>query len=88
MKRMFWLILLALSGPGLAFAELTPPKLDIPYGHNAAAGKFAEVNGIKLYYETYGTGRPMLQIHGNGGDIQGMGNQIQFFATHYRRHRR
>ena len=28
-----------------------------------------DVNGIKLYYETYGSGTPLLLIHGNGGDI-------------------
>jgi pimeloyl-ACP methyl ester carboxylesterase len=64
-------------------ARLVPPELAIPYGTNPTAGKFAEVNGIKLYYETYGAGPTLLLIHGNGGNIAGMGNQIQFFATHY-----
>src|SRR3981081_2968757 len=27
-------------------------------------GKYAEVNGIKLYYETHGAGRPMILFHG------------------------
>lgn len=78
------LIMAALLPLALVSAELNPPKLAIPYGDNPAAGNYAEVNGIKLYYETYGTGRPMLQIHGNGDSIAGMGNQIQFFSTHYR----
>ncbi|MDI1335747.1 MAG: alpha/beta hydrolase [Lacunisphaera sp.] len=83
MKNTLRLVCALLLPVGL-LAQLTPPKLDIPYGHNPAAGKFAEVNGIKLYYESYGTGRPMLQIHGNGGDIQAMGHQLKFFSTHYR----
>ena len=77
-------LLLPLACASATAAELNPPKLAIPYGENAAAGKFTEVNGIKLYYETYGEGTPLLMIHGNGGSISHMGNQIQFFAPHYR----
>ena len=29
---------------------------------------FAKVNGISLYYEEMGTGRPLLMVHGNGED--------------------
>ncbi|TMC86300.1 MAG: alpha/beta hydrolase, partial [Chloroflexi bacterium] len=27
-------------------------------------GKYAKVNGINLYYETHGTGRPLILLHG------------------------
>ena len=27
-------------------------------------GHYAEVNGINLYYETMGTGRPLILLHG------------------------
>ena len=27
-------------------------------------GKYADVNGINLYYETHGTGRPLILLHG------------------------
>src|SRR5882672_251721 len=27
-------------------------------------GQYAEVNGIKLYYETHGAGRPLILLHG------------------------
>jgi pimeloyl-ACP methyl ester carboxylesterase len=30
-------------------------------------GTYAEVNGINLYYETHGTGRPMILLHGGLG---------------------
>ena len=44
---------------------------DVPnYGMNNKNGKFADVNGIKLYYEIYGTGQPLLVLHGNGGSIK------------------
>jgi pimeloyl-ACP methyl ester carboxylesterase len=29
-----------------------------------AIGEYAEVNGINLYYETHGAGRPMILLHG------------------------
>jgi len=41
----------------------------INYGFNKKAGKFADVNGIKLYYEIYGDGPPLVVLHGNGGSI-------------------
>jgi pimeloyl-ACP methyl ester carboxylesterase len=30
-------------------------------------GEYAEVNGIKLYYETHGSGRPLILLHGGLG---------------------
>src|SRR6266566_2238622 len=29
-----------------------------------ATGKYAKVNGINLYYETHGSGRPLILLHG------------------------
>lgn len=46
------------------------------YGFNKKAGKFADVNGIKLYYEIYGEGKPLVVLHGNGGSISSA-------STHY-----
>lgn len=56
----------------------------VAYGQNDKAGSFASVNGIKLYVETYGSGQPLLMIHGNGGSISTMSKQIQYFTPHYR----
>lgn len=30
-------------------------------------GQYADVNGIRLYYETHGTGRPLILLHGGLG---------------------
>src|SRR5215213_5273187 len=30
-------------------------------------GQYAEVNGVNLYYETHGTGHPMILLHGGLG---------------------
>jgi pimeloyl-ACP methyl ester carboxylesterase len=59
-------------------------KFDTPYGSNDTVGKYADVNGFKMYYEEYGEGEPMFLIHGNGGAILSMGNQIDYFKTKYR----
>src|SRR6202011_632049 len=32
--------------------------------HAKGTGAYAEVNGIKLYYETHGSGRPLVLLHG------------------------
>ena len=53
------------------------------YGNNTKAGHYALVNGIKLYYETYGSGEPLIMLHGNGGSIEAFSNQIPFFEKHY-----
>ena len=31
-------------------------------------GRFADVNGLHLYYETHGTGRPLILLHGGLGN--------------------
>lgn len=54
------------------------------YGNNPSAGSFVNVNGVTLYYEQYGTGKPLLLIHGNGQSIWSMRNQIHFFRSNYR----
>ncbi len=59
-------------------------NFDTPYGNNEAVGKYVEINGAKIYYEEYGKGDPLLLIHGNGGSIKWMGNQIDYFKTRYR----
>jgi pimeloyl-ACP methyl ester carboxylesterase len=42
---------------------------------------YSEVNGIKMYYEIYGEGKPLVLIHGGGSTIQSnFGQVIQLFA--------
>ncbi|WP_179415950.1 alpha/beta fold hydrolase [Mucilaginibacter sp. E4BP6] len=54
------------------------------YGQNDKAGKYYNIRGFKMYVEQYGTGVPLLLIHGNGGSINSFKNQIPFFAGKYR----
>lgn len=47
-------------------------------------GKYVDVNGIKLYYEVYGEGEPLLMIHGNGGSFACFENQVTEFSKHFK----
>ncbi|UOQ52376.1 alpha/beta fold hydrolase [Hymenobacter cellulosivorans] len=53
------------------------------YGENVNAGKYVEVNGVKIYYEVYGNGEPLLLLHGNGESINSFRNQISELANHF-----
>lgn len=81
----FILLLILLLVPALGFAQ-TPGKKPaaIPYGNNPKTGKYFATRGIKLYYEIYGQGQPLLLIHGNGGSIRDYRHQIPYFSKYYK----
>ena len=54
------------------------------FGNNSKAGKYYTVRGIKLYTEEYGTGKPLVLFHGNGGSISSMSAIIPYFSKKYR----
>lgn len=81
LKMTIIIIMISLS----SFAYGEDKNIDkILYGQNAAAGNYATINGIKLYYETYGQGEPLLLIHGNGGSIANLKAQIAYFSKKYK----
>ncbi len=47
-------------------------------------GKYVAVNGVKLFYEIYGEGEPLLMIHGNGGSFSCFENQVKEFSKHFK----
>ena len=55
----------------------------VPYGDNRAAGRYQPANGVKLYYETYGQGPPLLLLHGNGESINSFRYQMADLAQRY-----
>ena len=74
----------------ILFAKFTFAQEDVQkamdtttYGKNTAVGKYADIRGFKMYYETYGKGEPLLIIHGNGGSINNFLYQIPYFAKNY-----
>jgi len=87
MKRLFVVVLLALSIPGLAAGQARTAQATraaATYGANRAAGHTFTHDGVKLYYEVYGTGEPLLLVHGNGGSISDFGAQIAHFRKRYK----
>lgn len=55
-----------------------------PYGNNPDAGKYIHINGVKHYYEVYGSGTPLLLIHGNSTATPGWAPQIGYFQKQYK----
>jgi len=80
MKKSQILLLMLFFVQGILVAQ-SPPLV---YGSNSTAGHYAPVNGIRLYYETYGSGEPLIMLHGNGGSIAAFKNQIPFFEKYYK----
>lgn len=73
----------------LTVAEVTAATAPLqaqagPWGAGASkvkpAGRYAEVNGIKLYYEIHGTGRPLILLHGGLGAIEMFGPNLPALA--------
>jgi len=46
-------------------------------------GQYAEVNGINLYYETHGAGRPLILLHGGLGSGEMFGPVLPLLAERH-----
>ena len=73
-----WLILIGVLAtvvsPSQAFAEdELPPE-----------GKFAQINGIEMYYEVYGEGEPLVMLHYFGGSGTIWKPFVPEFSKHYK----
>jgi len=80
MRILHILLAITLSATSqLANSADTQPE----YGQNTRTGNYAQLNGIKMYYELYGKGEPILLIHGSGQSIEAMRHQIQYYAPDY-----
>ena len=62
----------ALAANGLTFAGEQVAS--------AVKGNYAEVNGLKLYYEIHGSGEPLVLLHGGLGMIETMGEVLNTLA--------
>src|SRR5256884_1166205 len=49
-------------------------------GKTKGVGRYADVNGIKVYYETAGTGRPLVLLHGGLGALEMFGPNLAALA--------
>ena len=54
------------------------------FGDNSQTGKYMNINGIKLYYEIYGQGEPLLLLNGNNSTMARFNNQYHYFKDKYK----
>jgi pimeloyl-ACP methyl ester carboxylesterase len=59
-------------------------KTAINYGDNPEAGGYKKVNGINMYYEIYGSGKPLVFLHGSGGSIRNARPKIDYFKQYFK----
>src|SRR6202171_1640914 len=48
-----------------------------------ATGKYAKVNGLNLYYETHGAGRPLILLHGGLMSSEMFGPVLPLLSKHH-----
>lgn len=53
------------------------------YGKNKK-GRYVDLGDAKIYTEEYGSGEPLVLLHGNNGSIEDFYRQIPVFAKHFR----
>src|SRR5262245_39725082 len=71
-------------GPGLT--AVTPHRDERSTTMTATSqdtGRYAEVNGLNLYYETHGSGRPLILLHGGLGSGEMFGPVSPALAQHH-----
>src|SRR6266566_2819161 len=76
----------------VAAISVAPIRAQAPAKHTAqgawggktnGAGHYADVNGIKLYYEIHGKGRPLVLLHGGLGAIEMFGPNLTALAANH-----
>jgi len=56
----------------------------IPYGNNPSAGHYLQLEDVKIYYEVYGAGHPLVLLHGGlYGYIDEFRGVIPELSRHY-----
>lgn len=71
------------SGKQSLFVDNSNVKVAPILGNNEELGKYIDVNGVKLYYEIYGKGEPLLLIHGNNTSMAIFKNQLDVLSKKY-----
>jgi len=86
MKELLFLILLTLALTSCNDIKMKAEKnTSEPTSNDSITSKngYSDVNGLKMYYEIYGEGRPLVLIHGGGSTIQTtFGRIIPMLAEH------
>ena len=68
----------------LGFAATDQAAVAIPYGNNPRTGHYVQVGDARIYYEVYGSGRPLVLLHGGlFGYIDEFSGVIPKLSRHY-----
>jgi pimeloyl-ACP methyl ester carboxylesterase len=62
-------------------AEEEIPTVTTDLSTNAATGAYADVNGVHMYYETHGSGRPLILLHGGLFSSENFAPIVPVFAS-------
>ncbi|MGB8191259.1 MAG: alpha/beta hydrolase, partial [Chitinophagaceae bacterium] len=74
----------AYSGNKSFLVDGTNARFGKKYGSNEDSGNYVNVNNIRLYYESYGQGAPLLLLHGNSESIGSFYKQIPELSKSFR----
>ncbi len=55
---------------------MTESKIGSDVTSSAARGSYASVNGLSIYYEIHGAGKPLILLHGGAGSIEMFGEVL------------
>ena len=80
MKSIACICLTLLMFIRISAAQTTQP---VPYDANPKVGRYYDINGFKMYTEVYGSGPPLLMIHGNNGSMKAFASNVPFFVQHH-----
>lgn len=73
----------AFGGTHSLFIDNSDVAEIVSLGNNEEAGNYMGVNGVKLYYEIYGEGEPLLLLHGNNSAMGSFSDQFDALAEKY-----
>jgi pimeloyl-ACP methyl ester carboxylesterase len=84
MRKVLWLLLLTVVAVPTSATErwLTLPRT--PTLPKAETSGYAPVNGIRIWYATFGKGAPVLLLHGGLANSNYWGEQVRALAPNYR----
>src|SRR5579872_3344818 len=73
-----------LSASGAAAAQMWMTLPPTPVLPPASTSGYAPVNGIRVWYATFGSGEPVILLHGGLANANYWGLQVRALAPHYR----
>lgn len=83
--RISSVIIAGVISVGAANAEDLWKTLPFPTSYpEVASSGYSEVNGVKIFHAEWGTGDPVILLHGGLGSIEAFANQIPAIAENYR----